>query len=159
MCLNEINGPIIVDIPSDPASLFLVRCLVERLAQRMQFAREIVQRMVLAVDEACANIVRHAYSNCRDKRIVLTFSVLTDRLEILIRDFGKSADPETFKVRDLEEVRPGGLGIHFIRSAMDEVRYEIPEDGGMLLRLVKYRGSSEERSMDGGEAECTDQHE
>ena len=156
MCLKEINGPVIVDIPSDPASLFLVRCLVEKLAQRLQFGQENIQRMVLAVDEACANVVRHAYANSSNKRIVLTFTVLTDRLEILIRDFGISADPETFKMRDLKDVRPGGLGIHFIRSAMDEVRYEIPADGGMLLRLVKYRGESEKKPIDGGEVECTD---
>lgn len=142
MGLDRINGPIILDIPTDPASLFLVRCLVERLTQQLELEREDIQRMVLAVDEACTNVVRHAYGNRPGERIILTFTVLPDRLEILIRDFGAPADPETFKVRDLREVRPGGLGIHFIRSAMDEVRYEIPEDGGTLLRLVKYRSGS-----------------
>lgn len=148
MGLKEISGPVIVDIPTDPASFFLVRCLVERLTQQLSFVREDVQRMVLAVDEACTNVVRHAYKNRYEERIVLTFTILADRLEILIRDFGIPVDPETFEGRDLKDVRPGGLGIHFIRSAMDEVRYEIPKEGGTLLRLVKYRSSSDNIPME-----------
>jgi anti-sigma regulatory factor (Ser/Thr protein kinase) len=144
MCIKEISGPVILDIPTDPASLFLVRGLVDRLTQQLGFAREKAQRMILAVDEACTNVMRHAYANCRDKRIVLTFKVTTDSFEILIRDFGQSFDPGSFKERDLTEVRPGGLGMHFIRSAMDVVCYEVPEDGGMLLRLIKYRKDSDE---------------
>lgn len=143
MSLLQISGPVILDIPADPASLFLVRGVVERLTQRMDFPPEEVDRMVLAVDEACTNVIRHAYSNCPDERIVITFTALEDRLEILIRDFGAPADPADFKSRDLEAVRPGGLGIHFIRSAMDEVSYDVPADGGMVLRLLKYRSHKE----------------
>lgn len=140
MGFKEIGGPVRLDVPTDPACFFLVRCLVEKLALQLDFSREEVQRMVLAVDEACSNIVRHAYKNHRDQRFELTFSASADRLEIEIRDFASPTDPSTFTMRDPREVRPGGLGIHFIRSAMDEVRYEIPEGGGgMLLRLVKYR--------------------
>jgi anti-sigma regulatory factor (Ser/Thr protein kinase) len=64
---------------------------------------------------------------------------MTDRLEIRIRDFGTPGDPGSFKSRDLSDLKPGGLGIHFIRSAMDRLQYEIPPEGGMLLRMVKFR--------------------
>jgi anti-sigma regulatory factor (Ser/Thr protein kinase) len=138
MALKVINGPVVLDLPADPASLFLARCLLERLTQRLEFAREAIDRMVLAVDEACSNVIRHAYGNRPGERIVLTFLVGSDRLEIQIRDFGSQADPAGFKSRDLSDIRPGGLGIHFIRSAMDEVRYELPESGGTLLRMVKF---------------------
>lgn len=139
MHLDQISGPVVLDIPSDPASLFLARCFVERLTERLEFSRSEIEGMVLAVDEACTNIIRHAYSNRTDQRIVLTFIVHTELIEIRIRDFGTPADPETFKPRDLSDVRPGGLGIHFIRSAMDEVHYESPADGGMLLKMIKFR--------------------
>ncbi|ABK18132.1 ATP-binding protein [Syntrophobacter fumaroxidans] len=144
MSLLQLSGPVILDIPTDPASLFLVRGVVERLAQRMDYPPEDVNRMVLAVDEACTNVIRHAYANSPDKRIVITFTAHEDRLEIGIRDFGIPADPDGFAPRDLQEVKPGGLGLHFIRSAMDEITYDIPADGGMLLRLVKYRTHREE---------------
>jgi anti-sigma regulatory factor (Ser/Thr protein kinase) len=139
MTLHQIKGPVVLDIPTDPASLFLVRCLVERLTLRLEFPREEAERMTLAVDEACTNVIRHAYGNRDNERITLTFKVDEDSLEILIRDFGTPMDPSTFLARDLSEVRPGGLGIHFIKAAMDRVEYETPPDGGMLLRMIKFR--------------------
>lgn len=148
MSLREIKGPVVLNIPTDPASLFLVRCLVEKLTQRLEFRDEEVQRMVLAVDEACTNVVRYAYANRTDERIILTLSAQTDRLEILVRDFGTPAAPETLVHRELSDIRPGGLGIHFIRSAMDEVRYETPAEGGTLLTLVKYRMASKGQTPD-----------
>jgi anti-sigma regulatory factor (Ser/Thr protein kinase) len=109
------------------------------MTQRLGFADEEVGRMTLAVDEACANVIRHAYGNRQGERIVLTFIVHKDRFEIRVRDFGTPAEPEDLQPRDLKDIRPGGLGIHFIKSAMDEVNYDAPADGGGLLRMVKYR--------------------
>ena len=93
--------------------------------------------------EACANVIRHAYEGRDTERIVLTFTIVPEGLEIRVRDFGPVSDPQTFKPRDLSEIRPGGLGLHFIRSAMDEIGYETPEGGGMLLRMTKYRPREE----------------
>ena len=76
--------------------------------------------MVLAVDEACANVIKYAYRGDRQREIILYFKVFDDRLEILIKDFGEKGRPDTFRSRDLKDVRPGGLGIHFIRKVMDE---------------------------------------
>jgi anti-sigma regulatory factor (Ser/Thr protein kinase) len=113
------------------------------LTQRLEFPQDQVDRMVLAVDEACTNIIRHAYGSRRSERIILTFIVEMDQVEFRIRDFGIPANPESFKSRDLSEVQPGGLGLHFIRSAMDQVRYETPPDGGTLLTMLKYRNRKE----------------
>jgi len=143
MELKQISGPITLDIPTDPAALFLVRFLVERLTQRLEFPQDQVDRMVLAVDEACTNIIRHAYGSSLNERIILTFIVEPDQVEFRIRDFGLQANPENFKPRDLAEVQPGGLGLHFIRSAMDQVRYETPPDGGTLLTMLKFRNRKE----------------
>lgn len=145
MALDELKGPVVLDIPADPASLFMVRTLVGRLSGEIGFGREECDRLVLAVDEACTNVIRHTYKNCEDGRIILTFFVKLDYLQIEIRDFGPAANPACFKSRDLQDVRPGGLGIHFIRSAVDRMEYEL-RDGGMLLRLVKYKPKSEETS-------------
>jgi anti-sigma regulatory factor (Ser/Thr protein kinase) len=142
MSLTEIHGPIILELPSDPAVLFLLRGLVERLAERIGFQRREAERMVLAVDEACTNVIRHAYGGRIDERVVVTFEVKSETFEVRIRDFGRRKDPGSFQPRDLSELRPGGLGTHLIRCAVDEVHYEHPEGGGTLLRLVKRRSGS-----------------
>jgi anti-sigma regulatory factor (Ser/Thr protein kinase) len=143
MELKKISGPVILDIPTDPAALFLVRFMVERLTQRLEFQQDQIDRMVLAVDEACTNIIRHAYGGSPNERIILTFIVEENQIELRIRDFGIPANPESFKPRDLSAVQPGGLGMHFIRSAMDQVRYESPPDGGTLLTMLKFRDRRE----------------
>ena len=58
--------------------------------------------------------------------------------EILIRDFGKQVDPALIKGRDLDDIRPGGLGVHIMESVMDQIEYTCAEDSGMKLRMLKY---------------------
>jgi len=137
----QLSGPVTLEIPADAAALFLVRGLVERFTARLGFAREEIDRMVLAVDEACTNIIRHAYHQEPGKRIMLTMEADEIRLELRIRDFGAPVpeDVHCLNCRDLNDVRPGGLGLHFIRSAMDEVCFEKPAEGGNVLRLIKRR--------------------
>ena len=97
MSLRRIDGPIVLEIPSDPCGLFLVRSLMERLSQRLGFSESMVRQMVLAVDEACTNVIRHAYEKLPGKRIVLTFLIREELLEIQVRDFGKPPDPDALK--------------------------------------------------------------
>jgi anti-sigma regulatory factor (Ser/Thr protein kinase) len=141
--LKELKGPVLLDIPADPASLFLVRALLGKLSENIGFSGKEADLLVLAIDEACTNVIRHAYKNSSDKRIILTFKVNLDYLEIHIRDFGAAVDPATFKSRDLDDVRPGGLGIHFIRSVVDKMEYDHPPEGGMLLKMIKFRPRQE----------------
>ena len=143
MALEQFNGPVILEIPSDPASLFIVRALVSKLAERIGFVREQSDRLVLATDEACTNVIRHAYGGGQHERIILTFFVNLDYFEIDIRDFGPGADPASFQSRALEQIRPGGLGMHFIKAAFDKIDYDAPPDGGMLLKLIKFRPKQE----------------
>jgi anti-sigma regulatory factor (Ser/Thr protein kinase) len=143
LTLMELKGPVSLDIPADPASLFLVRALLRKLSENIGFSARDTDLLVLAIDEACTNVIRHAYRNSPDQRIVLTFMVDLDYLEIHIRDFGAASDPATFQSRNLDEVRPGGLGIHFIKSAVDKIEYEHPPEGGMLLKMIKFRPRQE----------------
>lgn len=131
-------GPVILEVPSDPAVMSAVRAVTDKISRAAGFNAEEGDKLVLAVDEACTNVIRHAYGNRRDGRIKITFTAGADRLEIEIRDFGTGADPATFRGRDFEEVRPGGLGMHFIKSAVDKMEYERPPGGGMVLKMVKF---------------------
>ena len=143
MASRSFKGPVILDVPAEPAAMFMVRALVGKIAEKIGFEALETDKLVLAVDEACTNVIRHAYDNSGDGRIVITFTLKVDYFEIMIRDFGGGADPATFKGRDLDQIRPGGLGIHFIKSAVDKVEYDIPPGGGMLLKMIKFMPGQE----------------
>jgi phosphoserine phosphatase RsbU/P len=94
--------------------------------------------IVLALDEACQNVIRHAYRDSGEGEIVLEMEVSGGRLITYVRDFAPEIDAITVAPRRVDDVRPGGLGTHFIREIMDEVAYLRPDDGtGNLLRMCK----------------------
>ena len=93
---------------------------------------------VLAVDEACQNIIRHAYRGESDGEIVLEIWREGTEMVIQLRDFAQTVAPETIRPRDLDDVRPGGLGTHLMREVMDRVDFlPPPARRGNLLRMVK----------------------
>lgn len=140
MLHQELSGPVVMEIPGDPAALFLVRCVVERLARQLGFQEERVFRLTQAVDEACSNVIRHAYGGPSRERISICFTFSEQRLEVQVRDFAPAPDLSKLTPRDLKELRPGGLGLHLIRAGADEVHYEeVPGGRGCLLRLVLFR--------------------
>ena len=126
-------------IASDPQWMHLVRNVVSSVANRLKFRRSQIRHLILAVDEACTNVIRHAYQGDKKKQIIICFRVFDDRMEILIKDFGRKGKPDTFKSRDLKDIRPGGLGIHLINKVMDKVTYDTSPSVGTILRMVKYR--------------------
>ncbi len=91
--------------------------------------------LVLAIDEACTNVIRHAYHHkCRPVRLHMTCQ--NNQLRVVLRDYGKSCDPQTIQSRPLEEIRPGGVGVHIIRQVFDEVQYT-PKARGTELVMIK----------------------
>jgi len=103
------------------------------------------QGIIRAVDEAVANIMRHSYRGRLDQPIEVYCNRLhrqsngrtEQAIEILLFDCGPAVDTTKLPARPLDEVRPGGLGLHIIRGSMDTVEYK---RAGRLnrLRLVKY---------------------
>jgi sigma-B regulation protein RsbU (phosphoserine phosphatase) len=94
--------------------------------------------LVLVIDEACQNIIRHAYKGDPEGEIELRIEREGDDLVFDLLDRAPPIDPEQVKGRDLDDVRPGGLGTHFIRELMDRADF-LPRPGetGNLLRMVK----------------------
>lgn len=133
-------------MPSNPRVLSVVRSMVQQFASVVGFCEEDCRQLVLAVDEALANVIRHAYGNRNDQPIEITCRRLSDAcapgedpndgIEFVLVDNGVSAEPSALKGRELEDIRPGGLGMHLINSIMDEVIYE-PAPGRNQMRLVK----------------------
>jgi anti-sigma regulatory factor (Ser/Thr protein kinase) len=92
--------------------------------------------MVLALDEACTNVIRHAYGGCSQRLIRLCIDGLPRRVRCVLRDYGASCDPTKIRSRDLADFRPGGLGVRIMHSAFDQVLFE-PQPRGTRLTLVK----------------------
>ncbi len=124
-------------LPSHPKYMKLVRALVSQAAQMAGFGDDHVTPIVLAVDEACTNIIRHCYGNDYGQTIIVYVAVIGPRLQIGLRDFGPKRDSSEFKSRDLDDVRPGGLGMHFIYTTMDAVEFDDSLPRGTLLTLTK----------------------
>jgi serine/threonine-protein kinase RsbW len=130
---------------SHPKWLSVVRGAVERLTETLGFPVAQCRSITRAVDEALTNIVRHSYRNRLDQPIAMYFRRAHRRhdgqiqhgLEILLCDRGPAVDPSKLQVRPLEELRPGGLGLHLIRQAMDTVEFT-RKGPTNRLRLVKY---------------------
>jgi sigma-B regulation protein RsbU (phosphoserine phosphatase) len=123
---------------SDPENLRLVRRKTSEVLNEVGFDEDQRARLVLAVDEAVANVIRHAYAGCCDGRVELSFWLDADSLRIELRDYADPVDPNRIKPRDLSECRPGGLGVNLIDSVMDNWCFRHPTDGpGNQLTMVK----------------------
>lgn len=139
---DVLPSPVRLRIASTPVHLPIVRGAVERLASMMGFDETSAGKIMLAVDEALSNIIRHAYEGRDDEPIEITFrNVATaggeTALCIELRDWGRTAQPDEIKSRDLEDIRPGGLGVHIINSVMDQVEYTPERGGGTRLTMTK----------------------
>ncbi len=130
-----------IEVSSSPRLLQVVRAAVAQYGRLLHFSEGETHRLKTAVDEACANIIRHSYGGDPGQRIVITFILSDARLEILLRDLGRKPDPARLEPREPDASRPGGLGLALIRSVMDEVEFELHQDRGTTLRLVKYLGA------------------
>jgi len=118
-----------------------VRNFVMRLARQAGFAEDEVSNIVLAVDEACTNIIKHAYQFAADREIRVSVARTPTAFEVVIQDDGKSFDPSTLRLPDLKEhlthYRRGGLGVYLMKKLMDTVEYTYKPGTKNQVRLVK----------------------
>lgn len=120
---------------SESGRLAEIRAAAETFFLENGIREEDAAALILAIDEACTNIIRHAYEfRCRPVRMTLECG--SGQLRVILRDYGKSCDPASIKSRPLEDIRPGGVGVHIIRNIFDEVTYT-PKPRGTELVMVK----------------------
>ena len=89
--------------------------------------------MVLGVDEACTNVIRHAYHLRDDQVISLSLEGLRNSIRMRLRDYGKHSDTGAMQERSYDLIQPGGLGLHLIRRAFDKVDYILKARGTELV--------------------------
>jgi anti-sigma regulatory factor (Ser/Thr protein kinase) len=131
-----------LDFTSDTENLAPVREAITGAALTLGFSEGDAAAMALAASEAISNIIEHAYGGRSGEPIQLCIAPIRHDgrlgLQLVFDDSGPQVDPSSIVGRDLEDLRPGGLGTHIIRAVMDEVEYLPRPGGGMRLRLAKY---------------------
>jgi anti-sigma regulatory factor (Ser/Thr protein kinase) len=131
-------------LTSDPPLLSVMRAAVGKVCELAGFNNMETSKIILALDEACSNIIKHAYKGQTGERIVITCRIKPTRLEFLLQDEGEPADIEKIKSRPLNEIRPGGLGVYLITSVMDKVKYSRGSESGNRLYMQIQRPKDKE---------------
>jgi anti-sigma regulatory factor (Ser/Thr protein kinase) len=127
-----------VRFPAKAERLCLIRALVKRTAEVVGCCSELSDRLVLAVNEACMNVIQHAYQGDELGEIVLEMLNNNGKLHFRLVDYANPIDLDLVKPRDLDDIRPGGLGTHFINEIMDECDMGHLEEGkGNYLEMIK----------------------
>ncbi|MZG52650.1 MAG: ATP-binding protein [Nitrospinae bacterium] len=129
--------PIKLSIPSHPKYLGLIRKVLQELLDYHEVPNETAMRLILCVDEACSNIIKHSYEGPCEEPIEATFYIDERDFKVQIRDYGKQCDSSEIMPRCLDQIKPGGLGTHFINEIMDDVSYCTERAKGTLLTMVK----------------------
>ena len=114
-------------VKSRTNNLSKIRNFVLSVAAEANIPSNIIDDIILAVDEACTNIIKHAYKSFPDGEISISIDFSDDKFKIIIKDFGIPFNPETIPDPDLKKFyrqhRVGGLGMYLMKSLMDEVKY------------------------------------
>lgn len=133
-----MKDSVVVTIPSQAKYLSVVRAATVNIGKLYGMDEPVIEDVKLAVDEACSNVIKHAYKGNASKKIVVKYRAMQDRFEVIIEDNGMKGRMELMKGRSLDDIRPGGLGIHFIRRVFDVFKFDEKKKNGNRLILIKY---------------------
>lgn len=130
-----------LELPSRIESVETAAARAEEFARQSGFGEDALNAIDMAIRESVANAVKHGNLLDETKPVELTFSNLSDGLQIVIRDFGKG-----FAVEDVPDptnpenlLKANGRGILFMRAFMDEVEWSNHAEGGMVVKMLKKR--------------------
>lgn len=128
-------------VQSSTENLSLIREFVAKVGLQAGMSEIDISKIELAVDEACANVIEHAYGNDKSQEVLVRANVDEEKITFHIIDTGIGFDPTQILQEDLEKLiekrRSGGLGMRLIKTLMDEIHYEIIPGQKNELRMVK----------------------
>ena len=108
------------------SSLKDVRNFCREVFEKLHIQEDLKDELVLAIAEAAQNIVKHAFKNAAspNELMVVQISCENNKLQIAFYDRGTPVDPKKVKHREIDNVKPGGLGTFFIQEIMDAVEFK-----------------------------------
>jgi serine/threonine-protein kinase RsbW len=129
-------------IKSKTSYLTKVRSFISGEAKDFGFSDDEVGKITLAVDEACTNIIKHAYKYAGDNTIFVKLNARNNTFEIMIEDYGMPFEPDAIKMPDMKEhvksYKRGGFGMYLMKSLVDKVEYNIQPGVKNRVFLIKY---------------------
>ncbi len=129
-------------VPAQISYLPILRSFISRLASRYKFSKTEVNALIISVDEACSNIIKHGYQNIQPDSITMNVLVKTDRLVVELIDYGISFDPNQVNDPNISHYvqirKKGGLGIFIMKKFLDDIQY-IRSGRANILRLIKFK--------------------
>lgn len=124
-------------VKSDPAELRGLRQKLRILLEKAGLPEKSREEVLVAVGEGCTNAIRHAYSSEPGHKIRVTVEEKGGELLFRIRDYGRKIDLSKVKTPELPPQSGGGLGIHLMKTMMDEMAYNTGHRRGNELILAK----------------------
>lgn len=152
--LEPSSAELTIRVESAPENIGGVRRAVEDFCRNAGFDEPAIGDVGLAVNEALANVIRHAYAGATDRPMIIQARCVKSdatsaagtpgttagdlAVEIRIRDWGNGVDPDRLPPRPRDPLMPGGLGLICMRQMMDQVMFA-PQADGMLLVMVRLK--------------------
>ena len=125
-----------LDIEAIAENLKEIRQFVRNYIDKCQGLEEYKDELVLAIDEACQNVVRHAYKD-KTGDLAIKLSFIDNEFIVTLEDDGTPVIPEKIKPRNLDDVKPGGLGTFFINQIMDSVSFQLSSPNWTNCLIMK----------------------
>ena len=123
---------------AEKSDLINIRRFIQDFLIKKKIQEDLLYQVILAAGEAIMNIVQHAYKGGdASKKIKVNLNLIDETLILDFLDEGIKADPSKIKPRKLEEIRPGGLGTHFIKMVMDDVQWGEPSENWVNHLILK----------------------
>lgn len=141
MSLEELKFPLELSVKSSTDNLSIIRDFIKNTALSLGYSNAVIGNIILAVDEACTNIIKHAYKYSPSGDIQIELNRINNKFIITILDNGIEFDPNLIPEPDIKEYykqrRIGGLGMYLMKKMMDEVVYSKYKNKNQV-KMVKY---------------------
>jgi serine/threonine-protein kinase RsbW len=139
--MSSFERKFTLQVPSSTENLAMIREFVTAVGRQAQLEETDISNLELAVDEACANVIEHAYGHDITKEVVVRAKFDDESMCISVIDEGRGFDPDKTPQDSVEQLiherKSGGLGIRLIKKLMDEVSYEIVPGQKNELHMTK----------------------
>lgn len=134
---------IVVQTPGDISYLYRVREFITGIAVEVGIAQQDIDKIELAIDEACTNVIEHGYApDDPNKELTVRMEIDAARMVLTVIDRAKPFNPLAYQPRAVTQLqaegKDGGLGIRLIKQIMDELDYQTRPDGSNELIMTKY---------------------
>lgn len=147
--MDSMEQKFTIQVPSSTRNLAIIREFIARVGEQSGLSERALGELELAVDEACTNVIEHAYGHDSTKEVVIRAMFDEEEIRIEVIDTGRGFEPDQIESLEVDELvekrRTGGLGMRLMKTLMDEVHYELEPGKKNELIMIKKLVKKEEQ--------------